>query len=281
LIFGVGLIVAFLIVLSVAPSFIFLNKIQHPTPDRYGLQNADSLHEAHDGEHFLGNIGAYSGNSLSQNDNRELPAGPGQIIGSAMVDGKPLEGLRLRLVLNDRMISPWATTDSTGKYEIGAPYGDYRIAGYELDGTTADEVVAGKIDDPGNEYSHDKFEVSNGMPGRGPDFKFVEPIRLEIAKETFSADEEVVIGWKPYPGADAYSVQVFEKDYREAYVSEKSVFPWSGRQTVKEPSINLSDHIKLQAGHYYRIQVDAVGEGGAIISRTASRYSEIDFEVVD
>ena len=80
---------------------------------------------------FLGATGFYSGD-FSRGSSGVLSSGPGQIIGAAMVDGEPLEGLRLRLALNGSVMSQWATTGAAGRYEIGVPFGGYRIDGFEL-----------------------------------------------------------------------------------------------------------------------------------------------------
>jgi len=53
-------------------------------------------------------------------------------------------GFAVALALNDGVMSEWATTDASGKYAIGVPYGKYRIDGYELDYTVVHALLGGK-----------------------------------------------------------------------------------------------------------------------------------------
>ena len=130
---------------------------------------------------FLGSSGTYSGD-FSHGDYRVLSSGPGQIVGAAMVDSKPLAGLRLRFALNGDVMSQWATTGAAGHYEIGVPYGKYLIDGFDLDTETANSVLAGKIEHPQNPISSGTFEVAAGAPGHGLKLEFVDPVVLDAAQ---------------------------------------------------------------------------------------------------
>lgn len=280
LIFGAGFAIALLVVLAVAIYFVLPAMIVNGVLVQHGPEMVYGPPDVEPTKRFLGTSAVYDG-KFSHDRDRELSTGPGRILGTANVNGKPLPDFRLRLALNGSVMSQWATTDSNGRYEIGVPYGEYRIDGYEFDRATADAVLTGKIGHPRNAYSSGTFEVSGEAPGRGLNFKFVDPVKLDISKKIFSADEEVVIGWEPYPGASEYTVQVFEKADPHAVMGEKAVFPWSQLPVAKEPFINLSDNIELKAGHYYRVEVEALSNGWSAISNTGRRYSGFDFEVAE
>src|SRR5262249_22940835 len=126
-------------------------------------------------ERFLGVLGTYSGKFDRK---AVLAAGPGTIAGTVKVDGKPAQGLRLRLVLNEGVMSQWADNDAPGRYVIPVPYGKYRIDGYELGYDTAGAVLAGKNDSPLNHRFHrgEPFIVAEGKPGPGLDLAYVAPV---------------------------------------------------------------------------------------------------------
>jgi hypothetical protein len=179
-------------------------------------------------------------------------------------------------------MSQWATTGADGQYQIGVPYGDYRIDGFDLDTKTANSVLAGKIGHPQNPISSDRFEVADDAPGPGLDLEFVDPVEMDIPKKRFSADEDVVIRWKPYPGAQEYEVQIFERAHPRGYGPSEPVFPWSDRPVVNEPFINLGDYaVELKAGRYYTVAVEARAGAWEPLSRTGHRFRGFDFEIAE
>lgn len=280
-IFGAGFAVAFVLVLAAALYFVFPAMIRNEMVFTSGPEMVHSPPDIARPNRFLGSSGYYSEQFL-HDGNRVLASGDGRIVGSAAVEGKPLAGLRLRLALNGTVMSQWGTTGADGQYEIRVPYGQYRIDGFDLDTQTANSVLAGKIGDPQNPVSSGKFEVAEGAPGHGLNLKFVEPVALEIPKSRFSADEDIVIRWKPYPGAQEYEVQIFERAEPGGYGKREPVFPWSESPVVKEPVINLGDYdVELKTGYYYTVEVEARAGPWQPISRTALRFSEFDFEVVE
>lgn len=282
LIFGTGFAVAFFVILAAALYFVFPVMLRSGAVFTSGPE--EEVHAPPGITHkkqFLGYAGS-SWENFPTDVDRVLSSGPGQIVGVATVDDKPLEGLRLRLALNGSVMSQWATTGADGLYAIGVPYGEYRVDGYRLDSETADSVLAGKIDHPRTPHSGGTFDVAEGVPGDGLNFKFVDPVVLNMPKSRFSVGENVVIRWDPYPGAKEYEVQIDERADPNAYGSRDTVFPWSERPVVNEPVLNLSEYeVELKAGHYYSVQVEARAESWMPISRTADRFREYDFKVVE
>lgn len=232
------------------------------------------------GDRFLGPAGVSSREFASEGFG-ELTAGPGQIDGVATVNGRPVRGLKLRLYIDPNLMSPWTTTDSNGRYQIGVPYGEYRIDGFELDMDSANAILPGKIVYPQNAYSSETFEVSKTAPGRGLNIRFVDPIELEIPKKKFSSDEDIVIRWKSYPGASEYAVQLYEKSDTQYPSFGNRVEPRSSIPVSEEPLINLTDHFPLKEDSYYAVYVTAISEEGIVLSYYDSRHLGFDFQIVD
>lgn len=280
LVFGAGFAVAFIIVLFVL-LFIVLPAVSNSglfvTRGSTMLFKPPRLVAE---KRFLGAFEVYS-SAFSHDYGSVLSTEPGRIVGSASINGEPLSGLLLRLALNGSVMSQWATTDANGRYEIGVPYGTYRIDGYELNRVVTKEILEGKIDHPQNVDTTGPFEVSEEETGQGLNLRFVDPVQLDIPKEKFSADEEIVIAWKAYPGANKYVVQVIEIADAHGIGEDKWLFAGDNSLVVTEPYVKLSDYIELKPGHYYRVTVDALKDRWPAISNTGSRYRETDFQVVE
>lgn len=290
LIFGAGFAIAFVAVVALSVTGYFniieMGTLKHAGEDGYGgfivgpEQEIDAPPSIADADRFLGISGSY-GNGFKHGANPVLAAGPGRIVGRVRVNGKPLEGLKLRLALNGSTKSQWAVSGSDGRYEIAVPYGEYRIDGYTLDTWSADSVLAGKIGHPRNPYSAGTSEIAEGVPGDGLTLNFVDPVVLDLPKRKFSTGANVVIRWEPYPGATEYTVQLWEQASADDYAERNAVFPWSDRPIVHEPTVNLADHaIDLKAGHYYSVDVMAQTGAWQPISQTPRRFQEYDFKVI-
>jgi len=210
-----------------------------------------------------------------------LASGPGEIIGRAEVNGKQIEGLKLRLALNGSVYSQWATTDSTGQYAIHVPYGDYVIDGYELDQSTADKYLANKIDHPQSPHSSSRFTVSASSSGRGLNFRFVDPIIKNFQSDKFKLDDEIILNWQEYPGAATYSVQITEKSDPYGW-SNTTLFEWSDKPELLEAHINLNDYdIKLKPGKFYIVEIGAKDKSNNRISESPSNLMGYDFEIIE
>lgn len=229
---------------------------------------------------YLGSTNTYSGEVLDFNTGM-LASGPGKIIGKAVVNGTPLNGLKLRLALNGKIYSQWSTTDKQGKYEIAVPYGRYKLTGYELDRNIVNKVLPNKINHPQNHYSSSIFDVASKSDGRGMTFKFVDPVIKTISKIKYKSTDDVILTWNEYPGATQYTVQIYEKSEPHAWNS-KGIFEWSDRARVFDPLMNIKEHgITLKSGHYYSVEIYAKNDQNKTLSKTVRESMEYDFEVID
>jgi hypothetical protein len=230
---------------------------------------------------FLGSMGIYSGDFLD-NKSGVLAKGPGKIIGKVTTNGVPATGLRLRLALNGSVMSQWATSDESGQYIVPVPYGEYKIDGFELNHASANRTLRGMIGHPQMEHTSQKFSVTNDSPGYGLDFKFISPVEKIIPRNRFSSSEDVVIKWKAYPGATQYRIQIHEKTDPRGYNMPEQLFEWQHLPVVSDTSIDLSDFYdaELKAGHFYKIEIDALDDNMNLLSTTARNYSGYDFEII-
>lgn len=292
LVFGAGFAIAFLAILAATLYFGFPAMVGHEIA---ALEQSDGCGRIHsvgpgaeigappaitEADRFLGVSGSY-GNGFERGANPVLAAGPGRIVGRVRVDGMPLEGLKLRLALNGKAMSQWATSGPDGRYEIAVPYGEYRVDGHELNTRSANAVLAGKIDHPRNPFSGGSFDVTEGAPGDGLTLDFVDPVLVEAPKRKYAPGEDIVIRWKPYPGATEYAVQLWEQAGDGAYAGRQAVFDWDERPVLHEPAIDLAEYdVELKAGHYYSLDVTARTGPWQQLSRTPLGGRDYDFEVV-
>lgn len=231
-------------------------------------------------DRYLG-IAASYGHDFDHDSNLVLAAGPGRIAGLLRVDGKPLAGLRLRLALNGKAYSQWATSGPDGRYEVAVPFGDYRIDGHQLDTESANSVLGGKIGHPRNPYAGGSFAVAEGAPGEGLTLDFIDPVVVTMPKRKYAADEDVVARWRPYPGATEYAIQLWERSGPGPYGGREALFDWDKRPVVREPVANLADYgVALKPGYYYSIDVTAQTGPWEPVSETSRQLREYDFQVV-
>ncbi len=84
--------------------------------------------------------------AIADPEKRELvPHGDGVIAGQILVDGKGVEGQRIRLVLNRKYVTPYARTDAAGIYRIPVKKQEYSYNGWHLSSGFLQSGLAGKI----------------------------------------------------------------------------------------------------------------------------------------
>lgn len=232
---------------------------------------------------FFGSHGVYASEFSSSARDKVLAAGPGRLVGTVTVDGKPLEGLRLRLALNGEVMSQWAISAADGRYEVPVPYGRYRIDGYELDSSVANKILPGKVDGPRRGIGlRDTQMVAAGRSAEGPRLAFVEPVKKLGPDGDVRLSQPVVIRWQPYPGATAYRIQLIEQGDVNDYSTRRQLFEWRARPVVTSTSLDLSDYkIALKKGYLYTAEIEALGEHKQQLSQSPSRFGRADFRAVE
>ena len=276
--FGLGFGIAFVFVQALAVSYFFDGATSSSfVQSDFARGEVDEPPPIIEG--YLGSTGVSSG-KVSDSDNNVLAAGPGEIRGVVVGDGKKVKGLRLRLGLNKAVNSQWATTNAEGEYSIAVPYGEYKIHGFQLDPEVANRALPGLIISPMNQHSSDKFVVADGEPGAGLRLQFVKPVEKHTKKRNFTLDEPVILAWEPYPGASSYRVQVHQKANLNDYLGNNTLFDWSDMPEVSDASLNLQDFTEnLTSGYFYTYHITAISEGGARISESQRRHQGFDFQI--
>jgi hypothetical protein len=236
-----------------------------------------------DSETFYGSHGFFTGGFSPASEHEVLAAGPGRIAGAVTSNGKPLQGLRLRLALNGSVFSQWTASDADGRYEVPLPYGKYRIDGYELDSASSQRLLAGKTDGPRQGYGEvEVILVEAGKPARGIDLAFVEPVRKSGPVGEVSLAKPVVLTWQPYPGAAAYRLQLIEQPDPRDYESQRRLFDWRERPVVAGTDFDLAQHkVALKKGSYYTLEIEALDERKRTLSQTVRRFDRADFRAIE
>lgn len=292
LVFGAGFSITFVTIWFIAYYFVLPGMLESRFNSITDEKVSSIIHENNtsvlksappiiESKRFLGSMGIYSGDFLD-NKSGVLASGPGKIIGKVTANGEAVAGLKLRLALNGSVMSQWATSDENGQYFVHVPYGEYKIDGYELQHSSANNVLPGMIGYPRLGHSSQKFSVSSDSTGYGLDLQFVSPVIKTIPRNRFSASDNVVIKWQAYPGATQYRIQIHEKTDPRGYNMPEQLFEWQHRPVVSDTSLDLSDFYdtKLQSGHFYTIEIDALDDNMNILSKTARNYSGYDFEII-
>jgi hypothetical protein len=223
---------------------------------------------------FLDSTNMSWGGGSSSYDLPELTSGDARIAGFAKVDGRPLAGLRLRLMLNSQAKSAWAVSDAQGRYEISVPSGKYMVNGYEIDQEIANRILSGKIVHPGCRFScrnESAMNVGATNPGLGLNFEFVDPVQALGPDGEIALGSELIARWKPYPGAASYRISVFEVATPSGSKNWNPVFAWKDRPEVTGESIDLiKAGLKPEAARSYTITIEALDAEGATLSETPS-----------
>ena len=226
---------------------------------------------------FLGSGGAYS-SKFSKDESKILSEGKGKIIGKITANGKPVEGLRIQLALNNSIMSQWAVSDSNGQYTISVPFGKYKIYGYMLDYNSANKALPGVIDHPYNAHESEVMTINENRNGRGLDLEYVDPVIYTAPVGDISISQIEKISWEPYPKAKSYRIQLIEQKDPRNYREQKRIYSWEDRPTVKDNFINVNESSRpLREGFYYTVTVEALDENNRILSKTASKFSNPDF----
>lgn len=281
LIFGAGFGIAFVGIWAISIYFILPKILENKIESEVLVSRDTKLTKPppiNSSNRFLGSPAIHSSGFDNEGD---LSPGPGKIVGSAEINGQPLAGLKLRLALNNSVMSQWTSTDLEGKYIINIPYGKYIIDGFELDQTSANKVLPGKILHPQSPHSSSAFEVSDGSDGHGINFKFIDPVIKKFVKNKYSSNEKIILEWQPYTGAALYSIQIYEKSEPYAW-SNNTLFKHQEMPTVSEPNINLSEYnLALKPGNFYYVDIYARDKEMGLLSESFRNYSGYDFEIIE
>ncbi len=278
IVFGAGFGIAFIAVVTIYYRYLFFPTIVKSIPvSNEVIETPPSIKEE---KQYLGSHGIYSSGFLD-NKGGVLSEGAGEIVGKAILNNKPVAGLKLRLALNGSVMSQWATSEQEGTYIVKVPYGEYQIDGFEFDTNSANAILAGKINHPQDAHSSEKFVVSEESKGQGLIFRFIDPIEKKILKNKYSINEDIVLDWHPYPGASEYKIQIYEKADPHAF-SNNTIFEWSKGPRVSGTSFALKDqNVKLKAGYFYSVEIEALDGRSGVISQSHRKHNGYDFEVIE
>ena len=215
------------------------------------------------------------------NSQKYLAPSSGTIQGRVRADGKPVGGLRVRLLFATDLRTEFGTSDNDGIYSILVPPGKYRSVGWEIDESSARNVLAGKIDvmkDPRLEQQRNRvMTVQANTVTTGPDFDFVSSVVRIWPINGIHVRADVVFEWKPYPGASYYILSVTDFGTNPRAAGRFSQDLWATHITGTTTTAALLGH-RLEAGHYYSWKVRADDANDEEISRSGDDW-EVAFKV--
>lgn len=242
------------------------------------LETTAEVEPAEEQRTFVGTHTAWSPD-FRGSEAKLLSAGPGSIVGTALYNGSPVSGLKLRLALNNTHFTDWAVTSESGEYRLPVPYSSYRIDAFEFDRETLDRLLPGIMLHPDFIFwSKDVFDVANGKFGPGINFKFVDPVALIVDRSPLQAGEPITVEWEAYPGAASYRVQLYEKLTPGG--QSATLFERNAQPTIEGTSLTLADYgIEVKSGHYYEVDILAFDADGRAVSRTGDWNKDYDFTV--
>ena len=203
--------------------------------------------------------------------------GPGRIEGRVTLNNEPVEGLRLRLVLNAGALSPWVGSDRNGVYSFDLPFGSYSIDGYELDVRSADAALPGATDHPRQSVRMDAVDVGASGPAQGLHLRYTYPVRIQWPVGTVSVEQARRIVWDPYPGAQSYRVRVSRRDPRARF--DRTPTTWTVRDIAGTAVDIPAGALALESGRYF-LQVTAFDAAGEEIARAGSIVGQ-EFRIVE
>lgn len=242
-------------------------------PEREPQQRISAPPTIESAQGFLGTHGFVHGQQPNQG--QQLASGPGVLTGSVRTETDPVVGLRLRLVVNGGAQTDWAVTDSSGVYAIRVPYGVYRIDGYTLASSDLPVTMNGKVDAPWPDVDEVLITVKDNTPVRALDLSYVDPVRYTGPLGEVAAGADIVVTWKPYPGAAKYRVQIYES---ESAQMQRALLHDSGaaHTTANELALAVLG-IRPKAGMQYRVDIQAISASGQVMSRTPSTFARQNF----
>lgn len=286
-VFGTGFAVAWIVIMTIYAELVVPSLVEESefTIDdlvsKAEQQVLDSPPEiVDDTPKFRGTPGMYP-TEYSWGRAPVLAEGPARIVGSVDADGKPVQGLRLRLILNDTTNSHWAVSGDDGQYVLNVPPGDYQVTGFELDRNTADQVLAGFVDGPNFDGPFgDVIAVTEASPGTGLRFSYVSPVVKSVYREAFSLDDEIVLTWEPYAEAVEYKIQIEGRDKNNSPREIDTLFKWDQQPRTRESRFDLTPLASLlNSGYYYSYEVTALDADGNWLSKSDKRWGDYDFRV--
>lgn len=237
-------------------------------------------------------------------DNDEPPVGEAQITGKVTYNNQPVEGVSVKLGLNDKYQTKRLFSGKDGRFSIKVPAGDWTINLVEIGGwrdrPEGDFMVLSGHEPmlTGSEYNEHANMSMQGLPVIASTDN--EALALELVikpkvsiewpplvsyrdrdKEKNEASvQDSQIAWQPYEGASQYVVRVsrMEKDgdstiYHKMgdYLLTETRLPLAAINTVKGTGENKE----------YTVEVYAFDAQGALLSASDTKYGGASFVLTD
>jgi len=225
------------------------------------------------------------------------PEGKGQIKGKFVIEGKPVEGIKLIVYLNGKFKTKEVTTNNEGIFKIDVPYGIWYInriettswvdkpAGFDFEILHCQE---GTIEDYKKtpyywpETNGIQFDISKESSMEPVIFKIKRTIKLlwpgGIGKQTVSDISKSIIHWESYPEATDYIIWISEVERNNLGTSlgYAPIFSTVIHNDTKIPVSKLP-LIQNKTKTEYEVQLFAFSSDGSLLSVSGIHYRHPTF----
>jgi hypothetical protein len=200
-----------------------------------------------------------------------LGPGRGFLQGEVRANGKPVSGLKLRLVAELGSLTEWGTSNADGYYSIAVPPGQYKLRGWEIDADSASKTIAGKIVNPATSRNLPPhfLTVTTDTATSALDLEFIDPIVRVRPANGEAITSATVFEWKPYPGATYY--RMYMQSFGTTPDGEpRDVFVLWHPSLMGTTTTAVAAGFMLRSGHYYTWKLRAYNTKETCISETAN-----------
>jgi hypothetical protein len=230
----------------------------------------------------------------------EIPTGNTRIQGRVLLNGKPMEGLRLALLFAPGRKTEVVTTNTNGEYEISLPedqYILYAILCYNQEHELTDKICVNKLEDWSQLFSLAAIgklfregtstldatsfnrRTDKKTPALMPDINYRDPVQI-VSPVSASHEKlgQVRFSWIPYPGATSYIVEissVTKEGDTTTYIPvmlskvQKDSVDYAELFRTSLRNRFLGNENGMEENKSYTIQVMALGPKGEIISASS------------
>jgi len=260
------------------------------------------------GENTVRNDIVYFGPDMEnvwQRNLTEIPKGNTRIQGRVLLNGKPMEGLRLALLFAPGRKTEAVTTNTKGEYEISLPedqYILYAILCYNQEYELLDKICVnklaswsqiislatiGKLFKEGSstlDATSFNKKTNKRTPVLMPDINYRDPV--QIVSPAWASHEklgQLRFSWTPYPGATSYIVEIncvtkegSTTTYTPAMISKvqkNSVDYAELLRTVQQKGF-LGFESRIEEKKSYEIRVIAIDASGEAISASSEETGD-------
>lgn len=215
-------------------------------------------------------------------DMPEPESGKAQIYGEVIYEQKPVEGLKLDVVLNSEFKKEGLTTDAKGRFYLDVAEGDWTINALltnswknkpEGDYIVLTEYEPSLTDSNYNRHNNrvsPKVTVMDGDVSAAVKITIVKPIEVVTPKDEgeYDSSDDGLVSWGSVEGAETYVLNMQEVERRKNGSTSSQIL----ERRVQSNEISFSDigvaSLSDEQPQVYAIEILAFDAEGTLINRS-------------